>query len=260
MDIPLKSCLNIRDIGGAAGTGGRIVRTGKLIRSAKTDTLTPEDAKLLKERVRVTTIIDLRTEKEAEEKPDRTFGCKYYNIPLRPDVKEGIRYSFPTSLKTFSKKFPSMPQMYADMLTSEYSFGQMRRIFSVIFDSVQNDGCVLFHCTEGKDRTGIVAALIELLLGVDREQIMENYLYSNKFFKKRNRRYFLLTVVAFWDVAYAKEFGKMFEAHPSMLNDLFSIVDGFGGIDGYFTGYLQFSQADVCAFRKKMLADANIKK
>ena len=131
MDMHVKSCLNIRDLGGEAGTGGRTVRTGKLIRSAKTDTLTPEDVKLLKDRYRVTTIIDLRTEKEAAEKPDLTFGCEYFNIPLRPDVKAGIKYKFPTSLKTFSKKFPSMPQMYVDMLTSEYSVGQMKRIFSV---------------------------------------------------------------------------------------------------------------------------------
>lgn len=253
MEIHMKSCLNIRDLGGTFGTGGRTVRTGKLIRSAKTDTLTPEEARRLKDQLRVTTIIDLRTEKEAKEKPDRTFGCKYHNIPLRPDVKAGIQYKFPTSLKTFSKKFPSMPQMYVDMLTSDFSIQQMKRIFSIIFDAVQNDKCVLFHCTEGKDRTGIIAALIELLLGVDRETIMKNYLYSNECFKKRNRRYFLLTVIAFLDIGYAKEFRKMFEAHPSMLYSLFSIIDGFGGIEAYFTGQLQFSQADVRSFREKML-------
>lgn len=252
MEIYLKSCLNIRDLGGTVAAGGRTVQTGRIIRSAKTDTLTPEDAQQLKDRFRLTTIIDLRTEKEAAEKPDNTFGCKYYNIPLRPDVKAGIKYRFPSSLKTFSKKFPSMPQMYVDMLTSEYSTGQMKRVFSIIFDSVQNDGCVLFHCSEGKDRTGIIAALIELMLGVDREMIMKNYLYSNEFFKKRNRGYYILSVIAFLDISYAKEFGKMYEAHPSMLYSLFSIIDGFGGIDDYFTGHLQFSQTDIDSFREKM--------
>ena len=253
MEIHMKSCLNIRDLGGAAGTGGRTVRTGMLIRSGKTDTLTPEDAGLLRDQLRVTTIIDLRTEKEAREKPDRTFGCKYHNIPLRPDVKAGIKYKFPTSPKAFAEKFPSMPQMYVDMLTSDFSVRQLKRIFSIIFEAAQNDECVLFHCTEGKDRTGIVAALIELLLGVDRETIMKNYLDSNEVFKKRNRRYFLLTVVAFLDIGYAKEFRKMFEAHPSMLDSVFSIIDGFGGIEAYFTGQLQFPQADVRAFRERLL-------
>ena len=230
-----------------------LVRTGVLIRSAKTDKLTPEDALLLKERFRVTTVIDLRTEREAEEKPDITFGSRYYNIPLRPDVKAGIKYRFPGSVKEFSKKFPSMPQMYVDMLTKEYSAEQMRRIFSIIFDAAKNGECVLFHCTEGKDRTGIIAALIELLLGVDRGEIMRNYMYSNKFFKNRNRFYYILTVIAFGDAGYAKEFGKMYEAHPSMLESLFSIVDDFGGIDAYFTGHLGFSRADVDSFRENML-------
>ena len=249
----LKSCLNIRDLGGAKGAGGRTVRTRRLVRSAKTDELTPEDELLIKERFGVTAIIDLRTEKEAEGKPDRTFGCGYYNIPLRPDVKEGIKYKFPSSLKKFSEKFPSMPRMYADMLTTDYSAEQMKRIFSIIFDTVKSGGCVLFHCSEGKDRTGIIAALLELLLGVDREVIMRNYMYSNEFFRKRNRRYFVLSVIAFLDVGYAREFGKMYEAHPSMLESLFSIVDGTGGIDAYFTGHLGFSRDAIDSFRKNML-------
>lgn len=253
--IDLKSILNTRDLGGSRGLDGKTVRTGRLIRSSKTDTLTPEDARLLKEQFCVTTMIDLRTEKEAEETPDVTFGCSYHNIPLRPDVRAGVKYRFPSSLKAYAKKFPSMPQMYVDMLTSAYSVGQLQKIFSIIFDAVKKDEGVIFHCAEGKDRTGIVAALIELLLGVDRDEIMKDYLQSNECFKKRNRRYYLLTVIAFLDVGYAKEFRMMFEAHPSMLNRLFEIIDGFGGIDAYFTDRLRFSQADLDSFRKKMLLE-----
>lgn len=254
-ELELKSCLNVRDLGMSKGFAGKTVRTGRLIRASKTDALSPEDARLLKERTGVTTIIDLRTEKEAAEAPDVTFGCAYHNIPLRPDVRAGVKYRFPTSLKTYSKKFPSMPQMYVDMLTTPFSVGQLRKIFAIIFDAVRQDGCVLFHCTEGKDRTGIVAALIELLLGVDRDEIMRDYLRSNDCFRARNRRYYILTVIGFLDVGYAREFKMMFEAHPSMLESLFAITDEAGGIDAYFTDRLRFSQSDLDAFRENMLIE-----
>lgn len=251
----IKSCLNLRDLGGGTGLGGRTVRKGRLIRSSKTDTLTPADAAALKALLGNVTIIDLRTEREAAEKPDVTLGGRYENIPLRPDVKKSVKYRFPTPLKTYAQKFPSMPQMYVDMLTTSYSLGQQRRIFSLIFDTVQKDGCALFHCTEGKDRTGIVAALLQLLLGVEREVILREYMASNACFQKRNRRYYILTVVGFLDVPYAKEFRTMYEAHPAMLQSLFSIVDGCGGIEAYFTGRLGFSQAEIEAFRESMLGE-----
>jgi protein-tyrosine phosphatase len=251
--LGLKSIPNAADLGGAKGLNGRTVRTGMLLRASKPDAPAPEDARLLRERYRVKTVIDLRTEKEAAAQPDAAFGGVYCNIPLRPDVKAGVKYDFPSTLKTYAKKFPSMPQMYADMLTSAFSTAQLQKIFSIIFEFAQKDECVLFHCTEGKDRTGIVAALTELLLGVDREEIMRNYLRSNECFKKRNRRYYVLTVIGFMDVAYAKEFKMMFEAHPYMMNRLFEIVDGFGGVDAYFTGRLGFSPAALDSFREKML-------
>lgn len=253
--IDIKSVLNAGDLGGGKGQDGRNVRTGRVVRSAKPDRLTPEDSHVLFEQVGVKTIIDLRTEKEAKARPDITLDCKYYNIPLRPDVTEGVKYDFPSSLKTFLKKFPSMTQMYVDMLTTDYSVGQLQKIFAIIFDTVQNEECVLFHCTEGKDRTGIVAVLIEMLLGVDRDESMKNYMHSNECFKNRNRFYFFLTLIAFLDAGYAKDFKTMFEARPSMLKRVFEIIDAFGGIDAYFTEQLHFSQEDVDSFRSKMLVD-----
>ena len=251
--IVLKSCRNVRDIGGVKGLGGKTVMPGRLIRASKTDALTREDCRRLKDVFGVRTIVDLRTEKETEKEPDVIFGCEYFNVPLRPDVTAGVEYRFPESLKAYSQKFPSMPQMYIDMVTTEYSLGQLRRIFEIIFDSASKGKCVLFHCTEGKDRTGIVAALAEKLLGVDEKDIVDDYLYSNVTFKKRNRAVFLLTVIGFLDVGYAKEFGKMVEADKSMLFSIFEIIDDQGGIKEFFKNRLGFTENEIECFRKNML-------
>ena len=253
--IALKSCPNVRDLGGGKGLNGKTIRTGRLIRASKPDKLTAEDRGILRDGFKVRAVIDLRTEREAREDPDVDLGCEYYNIPLRPDVKAGVGYRFPESLKAYSQKFPSMPQMYVDMLTADYSRGRLRRIFEIIFDAARKGACVLFHCTEGKDRTGIVAALAELLLGVDRDEMTRDYMLSNACFRRRNRFYFALTVVGFLDVGYAKEFKMMYEARPSMLQSLFNIIDERGGIDEYFKSHLRFRQADLDSFRKNMLCE-----
>ncbi len=253
--IILKSCPNVRDLGGGKGLNGKTIRTGRLIRASKPDKLTAEDRGILRDGFKVRAVIDLRTEREAREDPDVDLGCAYYNIPLRPDVKAGVGYRFPESLKAYSQKFPSMPQMYVDILTTDYSRGRLRRIFEIIFDAARKGACVLFHCTEGKDRTGIVAALAELLLGVDRDEMMADYLLSNESFRNRNRFYYVLTVVGFLDIGYAGEFKKMYEAHPSMLQSLFSIIDECGGIEAYFINRLGFTQDDLHAFRDQMLCE-----
>ncbi len=238
------------------GSDGKTIRSGVLIRSSKPTALTREDRRILTEDCRVRQIIDLRTEREAAEEPDADLGCAYDNIPLRPDVKAGVKYRFPESLKAYSQRFPSMPQMYVNMLTTEYSLGQLRKIFKIIFAAARSGECVLFHCSEGKDRTGIVAALAELLLGVDRTEIMRDYLLSNECFRRRNRFYSRLIAVAFHDAEYVREFRMMFEAHPSMLRSLFEIVDGSGGIEAYFINQLGFTEQEIGSFLEIMLCEA----
>ena len=251
--IVLKGCKNARDLGGVRGLGGKTVKSRRLIRSAKPDELTADDCRRLKDVFHVKRIIDLRTDDEIEKKPDVLFGCEFHNIPLRPDVTVGIEYRFPESLKSYVQKFPSMPQMYVDMMTKEYSLGQMKKIFEIFFDAAEKGECVLFHCSEGKDRTGIIAALAEMLLGVEKSEIVKDYLLSNKAFKKRNAFFFALTVIGFADLGFAREFKKMIEAHESMLFSVMKIINDQGGIEAFFQNQLGFTGEEIEAFRKNML-------
>ena len=252
--IVLKGCKNARDLGGVRGLGGKTVKSRRLIRSARPDELTADDCRRLKDVFHVKKIIDLRTDDEIEKKPDVLFGCEFHNVPLRPDVTVGIEYRFPESLKSYVRKFPSMPQMYVDMMTKEYSLGQTKKIFEIFFDAAEKGECVLFHCSEGKDRTGIIAALAEMLLGVEKSEIVKDYLLSNRAFGKRNSFFFALTVIGFADLGFAREFKKMIEAHESMLFNVFEIVKENGGIEEFFKNRLGFTQDDIDAFRANMLS------
>lgn len=249
--IYLENCENIRDLGGEKGIYGT-VNSGKLIRSAKLDKISAKDADLLKNVHNVDAIIDLRTEKEAEKMPDVTFGSNYYILPLRPDVTEGVKYGFPESIKAFSKKFPSMPEMYINMVSTDYSVKKLREIFKIIFENVQNGGAVLFHCTEGKDRTGIIATMALMLLGVDRQNILNDYIRSNYCFSSRNNRIYIFTLIAFLDRDYARGFRTMYEADRSMLESIFSYIDSCGGIEEYFKTVLGFSSEEINRFKASM--------
>src|SRR5699024_12834665 len=57
-----------------------------------------------------------------------------------------------------------------------------RKMFNVLLENDKEGESVVFHCTAGKDRTGVAAFLILSALGVSEKQIVEDYLYTNLFF------------------------------------------------------------------------------
>jgi protein-tyrosine phosphatase len=156
--------LNARDVGGLSGEQGKI-RTGRLIRAACLHQLTDDGARTLAD-LGLKTVIDLRTPLECEEQPNRVAG-----VPGLEDVVE-IHVEF---LKTL-----------VDLPTT--SEGLYRRLVEVSGPGIvevleylarPNALPALVHCLVGKDRTGLLVALLLELLGVPRDVILADYVASN---------------------------------------------------------------------------------
>ena len=77
--------------------------------------------------------------------------------------------------------------MYLRFVAEEFSLNQYRRFMRLLFQP--RDKAVLWHCTAGKDRTGIAALFIQELLGVSREDIMADYLSTNEFLTDETRQH-----------------------------------------------------------------------
>ncbi len=172
--------LNIRDLGGFPTKDGRCVKKGLLIRSAglslfKEEELTPVRALGLK------TILDLRSEKGAAKSPDPHIeGAEYFN---RCAAFQNFLDDLNSPKELMSLIFDEDQKgNLIDVLVSSYSasLAFSNEAYRFMFDRLlAGEAPLLFHCTNGKDRTGVAAMLILLALGVDEEAVREDFLRSN---------------------------------------------------------------------------------
>ena len=215
-EIRLKSIVNIRDFEGIVTVDGKNLKRGRFIRSSALYNLSKEDRKILFEEYRVRTIIDLRTEAEVKEKPDSyPDGINYINIPLIDEETAGITHE--QRQKRDLSAVPEMADLYRLVVTNEKSVNSFREIFRLILSSYEK-GAVLWHCSEGKDRCGLVSALFLLMLGVERDEVTANYLLTNLYNKWKARKYYYLILLYKWNRPLAKKVKGMFLADESYLD------------------------------------------
>ena len=158
---------NMRDLGGIRTRDGRIIRTGMLIRSAQLAQAREDELG------RISAVIDLRTPGERREAPDQVYGRQYLPIPVFDDIQAGISHEEGSD----QWGIPDMAWLYGRLITD--CADSFRKILLAIMDHDFSGGAVLWHCSEGKDRCGIVAALVLEILGVDRDTILKDYLKTN---------------------------------------------------------------------------------
>jgi protein-tyrosine phosphatase len=168
--ISLSGPLNFRDLGGYETVDGRQVRWRRLFRSDSLSPVTAEDARLLTEELGLLAVVDLRTSRELER--DGRGGLAdvalhYHHVPL-------IEEASPDPDGPWTR---SLHEAYAHM--PDESAGRIRDALSAVASEVAEHPTV-FHCTAGKDRTGIVAALILALLGVSDEDIVADYVLTQE--------------------------------------------------------------------------------
>jgi protein tyrosine/serine phosphatase len=169
-------CRNTRDLGGLPARGG-ITRNGVLIRSDNVASLTPAGRQAMID-YGIRTVIDLRAESERLGAPGPPFSQFQSTSPVSPsqsaDDGNGPVYLHlalvdDETVPTLNEA-ATMPDRYRLMI--DRCQPALGAIFSAI---AQADGPVLFHCFAGKDRTGLVAAMMLSLAGVEDEAIGADY-------------------------------------------------------------------------------------
>ena len=176
--VVLEGARNCRDLGGYRAAGGRHVRTGALYRSDRLSTLTPDDLEELGGRG-IRTVVDFRAGPEVERDRSRLWPgvTSHISLPVGDTVDGDISMVdqiFEGRLRSVSED--DMAELYLKMI-GEYGerFAQLVAIAADV-DHLP----MLFHCTAGKDRSGIASALLLEALGVDREAVLDDYCLSNE--------------------------------------------------------------------------------
>ena len=171
--IRLKHAFNIRDLGGYCTKDGKIVRWNTLFRGDGLTKLTADEWAVLYGKG-IRTVVDLRSSAESCRQPDRCpEGIRLLLRPVQTESKQQPEEFRPDisrdDLRAFAR---SVEEGYREIIREDTK--PTAEALAAVIQSLE-DGAVLFHCTAGKDRTGIIAALLLLFLGVDDEDIIADY-------------------------------------------------------------------------------------
>ncbi len=175
--IDLEGALNLRDLGGWPTIDGRSIRRGVAYRCDRLSQLSDADHQTLTE-LGIVTVIDFRYAIEVAEDPSRlwTIVANHVEIPMSGKLaqeKSFLERAFDGEMDGINDDW--VFDTYVDML-SDHADG-----FATALRAVAADGPSLFHCTAGKDRTGLMAMLLLSVAGVDRALILDDFELSNRY-------------------------------------------------------------------------------
>ncbi len=181
MRIELEGAKNIRDFSEYGFPG--------YIRSSHLHDITEKDAQMLAKNYHLKTVIDLRTNVEREENPDYAIsGVNFLRMPLFDDAVLGISHE--SALDRFdAEALPDMVELYRMLVTDRRCIRQIKKVMDVIL-SPARDGAVLWHCTEGKDRCGLISALFLMIKGFDYDTVLQDYLKTNAVNVRKAEQYY----------------------------------------------------------------------
>ena len=169
---------NLRDFGGYATTAGGRVRSGHLFRSAHQSKMDDADLRALGA-LGIGTVVDLRRNIERAKQPSRR-PAGWDGLVIESDLDgrgEAPHITFLKNADLTEESGPAfMTALYADMPFSPAHIETFGGYFRALAES---DRPILIHCAAGKDRTGLLAALTHHLLGVGRDDMIEDYLLTN---------------------------------------------------------------------------------
>ncbi|MGN1013430.1 MAG: tyrosine-protein phosphatase [Clostridia bacterium] len=173
--LPLKGAINTRDLGGYCTKDGKVTKFNVFVRSNRLTELTYEDNEFLR-KYNITDIIDLRgnTNIQSSFISDDNINKDYFNLHYIPlsniEIEQYVKENSQT--KEFNYGIG-----YSYLLKNKE---KIKKIFKVLINS---EGGVLFHCSAGKDRTGVIAALILGICNVNQLDIIANYQVTSTYMK-----------------------------------------------------------------------------
>lgn len=184
--LTLEGSDNFRDLGGLPGADGKHVKWGLFYRADKLSDLNREDVAYLSD-LGLQTVVDLRSEQEVEDAPDvLPKGVNYLHLPIYNEAEDtsDIKGQIMNGLFGVEDANNLLVEVNELLASSEaYRFQPFMDLF------ISGEGVpMVYHCTSGKDRTGFATYLILQTLGVDSALIFDDYLMSNYYRLKRNKR------------------------------------------------------------------------
>lgn len=181
--LPMEGGYNFRDLGGLETKNGKRIKWGKLFRTDDLYNLTHDDLTYLSS-IPVITIVDFRSKEEYNALPDKIPASvkNHYYLCIEP----GRLKEFAKSVHTNKTDvINAMKHLYKILVTDDKYINAYKEFFTYL--QAQEKLPILFHCSAGKDRTGLAAALLLYALDIPKETIIKDYLASNDYLTDKYR-------------------------------------------------------------------------
>jgi len=177
--LNLAGASNFRDLGGYPGKDGRTVRWRRIFRSNHLGHVTETDIEILRG-LGLKSAFDFRGTEERAAAICGVAGIAVHSLPIEPTVVAALRARLAEGVALSSADaLDVMRDSYRNYV--RYSTPSFRALFAHL---LEDRAPLVIHCTAGKDRTGFACALILHALGVPDEVIAEDYLLTNRFYRR----------------------------------------------------------------------------
>jgi protein-tyrosine phosphatase len=238
--IPLNGASNFRDLGGYVGHEGRTLKWRKIFRSDHLAALDHQDLAQLKA-LGIARSFDFRGVQESQAQSYQWPDIQRHSLSIEPTVVQRLQAQHLTGKPlTAADALDAMQTTYRDFVRSDsHRFAQL---FEHLLDKPDP---LLFHCTAGKDRTGLAAALVLSALGVSEADIWKDYLLTNQLYKRNSTGAFTLSP----DVLKI-----VWEVQESFLKASLEVIHhDHGGMHNYLTQTLGLTPAALQKLRATYL-------
>lgn len=241
--IDLEGCFNFRDLGGYATEDGRRVRWRQLFRSDALQHLTADDVEVVTCQLGVRHVVDLRSSGELEAEGRGRLAAapgRFHHLPL------------------FDGVLPSDPGRGLEEITladryfmmAEFAQEPIARVLATLGES---EAPAVYHCAAGKDRTGVISALLLALLGVSDAAIVADYAATQEALDAVVDR--LLSAESYQETLRALPKDTLHAEPETMLRLLDQLRQRYGSVEGY-AAKIGISTALLDGLRERLLEDA----
>ncbi len=246
MFLNFKTIDNIRDLGGIKTADGHTIVLGRLLRSSDLHKLSAKELDILKNKYNLRVVIDFRSTNSSIHRRDLIDNTiKYYH-------KYTLKF---LETNSYNQEITIDPDeffmgVYRSLALQEEAMEAYRKFFRIVIEN--DEGAILWHCTSGKDRTGIAAALLLRILGCDMETIYQQHFRTNEITLPILDE--KLKTIDSSDKKQIKYYKAYYIAKKDYIDEYFKAVNSkYGSLDEYIQNQLNVSEFDKQVLRTRYL-------
>ena len=250
--IELEGIRNFRELGSIVRKDGKHLPLQRFYRCGNLHRLSEENQLLLKGQFHVVRIIDLRSKDEVNNAPDPEIpGVEWHHVPFLPGINNGVSSQNLTRIQRVLRH-REMTETYYQMGSDPWTLHQIAKAIHLCLELPE--GAVLWHCSAGKDRTGILAYLLLRLFGFSDKEAFDDYLLTNEHAIGYAKEMKQKALDDLGDIKAAEKVYRMFIVDRKYLNSFKKgVTDSCGSIFGFFHKYCGFSNKDIANIRSLFL-------